>query len=81
MGTQLGVLRSGFKLIWNGDTGGTVLYDLGRDPGEKTDATGTRPEIASDLKSRLAAWRRVQLDYYENPLRQACEYPPVLRER
>jgi hypothetical protein len=57
-----------------------VLYDLLRDPGEKTDATDTRPGIASDLKSRIVAWRRAQLDYYENPLRQACEYPPVLRE-
>jgi arylsulfatase A-like enzyme len=79
--TQLGAIRSGFKLIWNGDTGATTLYDLGRDPGEKMDATATRPEVASDLKSRLAAWRRAQLDYYENPLRQACEYPPLLRER
>ena len=79
--TQLGVIRLGFKLIWNGDTAGTVLYDLGRDPGEKTDATASRPEVASDLKARLAAWRRVQLDYYGNPLRQACEYPPVLREQ
>jgi arylsulfatase A-like enzyme len=79
--TQLGVIRSGFKLIWNGDTAGTVLYDLNRDPAEKTDASGRHPEIAADLKSRLAAWRRVQLDYYENPLRQGCEYPPVLLER
>ena len=78
--TQLGVIRSGFKLIWNGDTGGYVLYDLGRDPGEKEDATAGRPQIASDLKARLSAWRRAQLDYYENPLRQACEYPPVIRD-
>jgi len=79
--TQLGVIRSGFKLIWNGDTGGTVLYDLARDPGEKADATPAHPDLAAELKSRLVAWRRVQLDYYGNPLRQACEYPPVLRER
>ena len=79
--TQLGVIRSGFKLIWDGDTGSTVLYDLARDPDEKTDASEARPELAAELKSRLVAWRRAQLDYYENPLRQACEYPPVLRDR
>ena len=79
--TQLGVVRSGFKLIWDGHTGSTTLYDLRRDPGEKHDASGTHPEIASDLKARLVGWRRAQLDYYENPLRQACEYPPLLRER
>jgi len=79
--TQLGVVRSGYKLIWDGHTGSTTLYDLRRDPGEKSDASGTRPEIASDLKGRLVGWRRAQLEYYDNPLRQACEYPPVLRER
>lgn len=79
--TQLGVIRSGFKLICDGDTGGSVLYDLKRDPGEKADATAAHPALAAELMSRLIAWRRAQLSYYENPLRQACEYPPVLRER
>ena len=79
--TQLGVLRSGFKLIRDGDTGGSVLYDLAKDPGEKVDATAAHPERARELKARLAAWRRAQLEYYENPLRQACEYPPVILER
>jgi arylsulfatase A-like enzyme len=79
--TQLGVVRSGFKLIRDGDTGGSVLYDLARDPGEKADATGGQPERARELRARLAAWRRAQLEYYENPVRQACEYPPVILER
>ena len=79
--TQLGVVRSGFKLIRDGDTGGSVLYDLTRDPGEKVDATEAHPERARELKARLSAWRRAQLEYYENPLRQACEYPPVILER
>jgi arylsulfatase len=79
--TQIGVMRSGFKLIRDGDTGGSVLYDLAKDPGEKVDATQAHPERARELKARLSAWRRAQLEYYENPLRQACEYPPVILER
>ncbi|MBI3858301.1 MAG: sulfatase-like hydrolase/transferase [Planctomycetes bacterium] len=78
--TQLGVIQSGFKLIRDGDTGGSVLYDLARDPGEKTDATEARPEIARRLRERLGAWRRSQLEYYANSLRQACEYPPFLQD-
>jgi arylsulfatase A-like enzyme len=79
--TQIGVLRSGFKLIRDGDTGGSVLYDLARDPGERVDASAAYPEIARELKAWLAAWRRAQLDYYGNSLRHGREYPPVLQER
>ncbi|MBV8880297.1 MAG: sulfatase [Planctomycetaceae bacterium] len=78
--TQMGVLRAGFKLIRDGDTGGSVLYDLAIDPWEKRDATDAHPAIARDLSGRLSAWRRAQLEYYENVLRQGREYPPVLGE-
>jgi arylsulfatase A-like enzyme len=77
--THIAVYRSGFKLIRDGDLGASILYDLGRDPGEKTDATTAHPDVARDLRLRLAAWRTAQLDYYDNALRQSCEYPPVLR--
>jgi arylsulfatase A-like enzyme len=79
--TQIGILRSGFKLIRDGDTGGSVLYDLARDPGERIDASAAHPEIVRELKAWLAAWRRAQLEYYDNPLRHGREYPPVLQER
>jgi arylsulfatase A-like enzyme len=78
--TQFGVLRSGFKMIRDGEGGRGVLYDLGADPGERKDATETHPAVAADLNRRLIDWRRAQLEYYENPLRQQSEYPPVLRE-
>jgi arylsulfatase len=78
--TQIGVLRSGFKLIRDGDTGDAILYDLGSDPGEKRDATASHPGVARELRRRLSGWRRAQLEYYENPFRQSREYPPVLRE-
>lgn len=76
--TQLGVLRGRYKLIRDGDTGGSVLYDLKADPGESKDAAPAHPEILKELKRRLSGWRRAQLEYYENPWRQRCEYPPVL---
>jgi arylsulfatase A-like enzyme len=78
--TQIGVLRSGFKMIRESVTGTTVLYDLANDPGEKADAAERHPERARELRALITAWRRAQLEYYENPLRQAREYPPLLRE-
>ena len=78
--TQFAVLRSGFKVIRDGDGGSGVLYDLRTDPGERTDATEAHPAVAADLNRRLVDWRRAQLEYYENPLRQQSEYPPVLKE-
>jgi arylsulfatase A-like enzyme len=77
--THIAVYRSGFKLIRDGDLGASILYDLGRDPGEKVDATAAHPDVARELRFRLAAWRQAQLDYYDNALRQSCEYPPILR--
>jgi len=67
-------------MIRDGDTGASVLYDLTRDPGEKLDAAEAHPELARTFKALIAAWRRAQLDYYENPVRQSREYPPVFRE-
>jgi len=78
--TQIGVLRSGFKMIRESVTGTTVLYDLAKDPGEKSEAAGRHPEQARELHALITAWRRAQLEYYGNPLRQAREYPPVLRQ-
>lgn len=78
--TQLGALRSGFKLIRDGDSGRSLLYDLAADPGERRDVSEERPDQARDLRRRLGAWRRAQLEYYDNPVRQSREYPPVLVE-
>ncbi len=79
--THLGILRGRHKLIFDGDAGRFALYDLAEDPGESRDVSGAQPELARELRSRLAAWRRAQLDYYSNPLRQASEYPPLLEDR
>jgi len=75
--TQTAVVRSGFKLIHDPQLGRCVLYDLAGDPAEKADVSASRPEVVRELAARLASWRRAQLEYYENPLRHALEYPPV----
>ena len=38
------------------DSGKEELHNLAGDPGESTDLLRQRPEIAADLKKKLAAW-------------------------
>jgi len=38
------------------DSGKEELFDLARDPGEKTDLLATKPEIAKDLRAELDRW-------------------------
>lgn len=78
--THLALVRSGHKLIHDGRLGRCVLYDLGADPGEKRDVLAERPELARELRGRLAAFRRGQVGYYGDVLRQGREYPPILVE-
>jgi arylsulfatase A-like enzyme len=78
--TTLAIVRSGHKLIHDSRLGRCVLYDLGNDPGEQRDVLAGRPDVARDLKARLAAFRRAQLDYYENRYVHEREYPPLLAE-
>jgi arylsulfatase A-like enzyme len=48
-------VRSGdWKYVW--DTGKDELHNLAEDPGESKDLLGQRPEIAADLKKKLADW-------------------------
>ena len=48
-------VRSGdWKYVW--DTGKEELHNLADDPAETRDLLGQRPEIATDLKKKLAAW-------------------------
>lgn len=78
--TYMAAVRSGFKLVRDGQTGGSVLYDLVRDPGERTDVSSEHPEEAQKLRSWLKTWRWAQVEYYENPERWSREYPPVVGE-
>lgn len=47
--------RSGdWKYVWDG--GKEELHNLADDPGESKDLLAAHPDIAADLKKKLAAW-------------------------
>ena len=57
-GAPSGAIRDGdLKLIEWYEDGSLELFDLGADPGEKTDLAKTRPEEAATLHKQLATWR------------------------
>jgi arylsulfatase A-like enzyme len=72
------IVRSGFKLHFPEQEGVYILNDLARDPGETIDFAASRPDLVADLAARLKRWRDEQLAYYDDPSRQAREYPPVI---
>lgn len=77
---QYGIIRSGFKLIYDERKGEYLLYDLTSDPGETSDIADLRPALAKELAHRLHTWRKLQIDYYLDAELQAREYPPILAD-
>jgi len=58
-GESVGAVRAGnWKLIENFDTGRAELYSLADDRSEQRDLAAEQPARVSELKARLAAWRR-----------------------
>jgi len=58
-GRSSGAIRDGkWKLIEFYDPGKIELYDLESDPGETTDLSGVKPNLASSLHDQLGKWRR-----------------------
>ncbi len=54
-----GVIREGdWKLIERYEDGGLELFDLVKDPGEKTDLAGAEPARVAAMRGKLEAWRR-----------------------
>ena len=54
-----GVIREGdWKLIERYEDGGLELFDLAKDPGEKTDLAGAEPARVAAMRGKLEAWRR-----------------------
>ncbi len=75
---QYGVVRSGFKLIYDERQREYSLYDLASDPGERSNIAASQPLLVNELAARLNAWRKLQIDYYSDATLQAREYPPIL---
>jgi len=58
-GKPAGVIREGdWKLIEQYEDGSLELYNLAKDPGEKTDLAATEPARVAALRGKLEAWRR-----------------------
>jgi len=56
--TPGGAIRHGdWKLIEFWETDEVELYDLGADPGERRNLSGTEPETVARLREQLASWR------------------------
>ncbi len=53
---KLAVRDGRWKLLMNPDGSRTELYDLERDPAERTELTASHPEVIERLRSSLTAW-------------------------
>jgi arylsulfatase A-like enzyme/uncharacterized membrane protein YozB (DUF420 family) len=70
------VSADGFKLIRSLETGNSELYDLGADPGERSDLADARPEV----RDRLAAFLDAQLGSRPLDTGDPLERPEALPE-
>jgi arylsulfatase len=77
---QYGIVRSGFKLIYDEREGRYSLFNLAADPDEKLDVAGSHPTLVNDLAKRLQTWRTLQIDYYADKRLQTQEYPPIIAD-
>jgi arylsulfatase A-like enzyme len=77
---QYGIVRSGFKLIYDEHERRYLLYNLTADPGEQTNIAASQPEVVQELAKRLQTWRTLQLEYYADKRLQTQEYPPILAD-
>jgi len=77
---QYGIIRAGFKLIYDERLREYRLFNLDADPGETQDLATAQPLIVEDLANRLNTWRKVQIDYYSDVTVQEREYPPILSD-
>ncbi len=77
---QYGIVRAGFKLIYDERLREHRLFNLETDPGEKQNLATTQPLMVKNLAARLNTWRKLQIDYYSDPIVQKREYPPILND-
>lgn len=52
-----GVRRGDHKLVVSADLGRRELYDVRRDPAEKTDVAAAHPDLVRELEAEIAAWK------------------------
>ncbi|MGH7853500.1 MAG: sulfatase family protein, partial [Candidatus Binatia bacterium] len=77
---QYGIVRSGFKLIYDERRREYLLFNLAADAEEENDLAAAQPALVKELANRLNAWRKLQIDYYSDRALHAREYPPILKD-
>lgn len=75
---QYGVIKGNYKLIYDVNRRISALLNLKSDPGETINIIKTHPDVARDLSQSLFAWRRLQINYYQNISQHMRFYPPVV---
>jgi arylsulfatase A-like enzyme len=78
---QYGIIRSGWKLIYDEQRLDYLLFNLTSDPGETLDLATTEKIKLQQLAARLHAWRSMQIKYYSDVFWHTHEYPPILDEQ
>ena len=73
-----GLLVDGWKLLENRDRRELALFDLARDPGERTNLAGSEPAKRTALERRLDALLADQLAYSRDRGWESGWYPPKL---
>ncbi len=60
---------------WVESPKGGGVFDLSADPGEKTDLSAAKPEVAAQLKERFRCWGKAMDDRaLQRPRRSACKF-------
>lgn len=54
---NLAIRQGNWKLLRNADGSEVHLFDIARDPGEKTNLAAQNPEVVKELAGKLMAWR------------------------
>ena len=65
MSPQLATRNGRWKLLCNPDGSNEKLFDLEQDIGETTNLSVDRPEVVTEMKSKLMAWWREMDGYYD----------------
>lgn len=72
----LGVREGSFKYVYNATRGREQLYDLSKDPDERTNVAADFPEKCRVLRQRLAAWKRHAAGRLEEARREMAAKEP-----
>jgi arylsulfatase A-like enzyme len=74
---EYGIIRSGWKLVYDSRSNKYRLYNLSNDPMERFDLSTTEVDMFQDLAFRLHSWQKTQIDYYSDRWFHTREYPPI----